>query len=509
MSNSWSLKRYGRRTSALLQNGSAAILLLILSLHHCAVVALSRKLLENLSPDCNLWTVDGSELLLTNAEGTHPIHIQKFGGTWDDTNRATLFAKQWDALGLGYGGLRLGSTFVIDLWFLNAFVPTQPAQDDKFHALLAGGYERHKPQFVFGFQEAVGELVFKALLSTPGGDDDEESYETHPTGIKLHELPIKVWHQLTIAGTPQGCRLFINQAEAGHAPVKLDAVQVVGNTGGGEMKAPWGSWVARVTICTGVPVATQLSEEKEQMGDARDTREGAEAKDTDWVIPLQGKRVVLVGNSQKLVGVGKGPEIDGYDAIFRFNALQLSDQMAPDMGKRVTHDVLGDMTQLCGCSDGECCKPYHIHSMRMRYLERDSIAVIYANKRNDIPESIQMIAGPHIALHRLGVKRHAGPLVNVYLDKLQRTLRENGRPEAAAALTFRIPQEYGFRSGFRIIFAMLLEGISPALVGFDLDEENNKLFTGRMKWPTEPYKYLPETRVLKQLVEAGVIANLG
>eukprot|EP00899_Mesostigma_viride_P020889 jgi/Mesvir1/28801/Mv25582-RA.4 len=311
------------------------------------------------------------------------------------------------------------------------------------------------------------------------------------------------WVRLSIVSLPRVQFLYINSTRAGqwagnrtstiHAPILM-----FGNSPEWQMAGTWGTWVRDVRFCatTDPRQATSLNEKLRIL--MRRKLEMLKGNDTSWAPQLVGKRVLLVGNSNTLLGSRKGKHIDSYDAVFRFNALPIPNP--EDFGTLTTHEVLGDLAQLCGCSNGTCCTPAHIASIRARGVH----TIIYAHK-NQIVEPIMELADASTTVTHISVHRHVAKYVNALMD-----LEEERSPKAMAG-SHRAWAEFGFRTGMRLLLALLAHGAKkPAIIGFDLGKEDNPLFNGRRKWSAagDAFKYLPETLILQDMVKGGMIVDL-
>eukprot|EP00899_Mesostigma_viride_P003805 jgi/Mesvir1/13425/Mv16503-RA.1 len=277
------------------------------------------------------------------------------------------------------------------------------------------------------------------------------------------------------------------------------------------------------------------------------------------------------GRSTPGKGARLGDIIDSHDAVFRFNALDVvaprlqaerasgmhppgsppaSNQweatvdsgrstpgggyavasMRAVIGQVVTHDVLGDLTQLCGCGNGHCCSPDHVHQLTSRYGRRGeggkgsiakpsgAVHLIYARESQTPQWAKQLRQEGRVRFTRLGVAPYDISLVNLWLDDQADKGPSAGQGKGTAALPgmlkirHRLPPYNSFRTGFRVIVALLMRGVVPNLVGFDLNEETSALLTGGRKWAGRGRnggeRYLPETRVLADLVDAGLLRIL-
>eukprot|EP00899_Mesostigma_viride_P019193 jgi/Mesvir1/27275/Mv07110-RA.1 len=261
--------------------------------------------------------------------------------------------------------------------------------------------------------------------------------------------------------------------------------------------------------------------------------------------------VILVGNSAKLISgvtggrkaagglkggvgrqpgagpAGRGKVIDGYGAVVRFNAITSVGTVAY-VGTKVTHDVIGDMTQMCGCSDGACCNQDQIAQFLKRYRSQrqrtgapakglaastntndpaNKVFVLYARHGKPPTWMLDAAAEPDapFAVQSLPVDRKLSGAMNLWLD-----MQSKHAPGLSQHLRHRLPTYYVARTGFRLLALLLFQGVTPTLTGFDLGEESNELFTGERKHAGNrgAMKYLPETRVLQDLVAAGLVQSL-
>eukprot|EP00899_Mesostigma_viride_P020885 jgi/Mesvir1/28799/Mv25582-RA.3 len=425
------------------------------------------------------------------AEESGHVKLLNFGVQVNRVEGSFLPIERHGGYGLGYAGIPLGASFALDLWVKNAFENKPSLSPSGRHVLLTGVGKY--PKWSLG--------VFEGNLSVHVVADQ---ITTHIASLADYWSDVATnWVRLSIVSLPRVQFLYINSTRAGqwagnrtstiHAPILM-----FGNSPEWQMAGTWGTWVRDVRFCatTDPRQATSLNEKLRIL--MRRKLEMLKGNDTSWAPQLVGKRVLLVGNSNTLLGSRKGKHIDSYDAVFRFNALPIPNP--EDFGTLTTHEVLGDLAQLCGCSNGTCCTPAHIASIRARGVH----TIIYAHK-NQIVEPIMELADASTTVTHISVHRHVAKYVNALMD-----LEEERSPKAMAG-SHRAWAEFGFRTGMRLLLALLAHGAKkPAIIGFDLGKEDNPLFNGRRKWSAagDAFKYLPETLILQDMVKGGMIVDL-
>eukprot|EP00899_Mesostigma_viride_P022503 jgi/Mesvir1/3437/Mv11933-RA.2 len=174
-----------------------------------------------------------------------------------------------------------------------------------------------------------------------------------------------------------------------------------------------------------------------------------------------------------------------------------------DFGRLTTHEVLSDLTELCGCATGECCsvdqlsRIKQIHPPKGRWL-----TVLYAHGLSGLPPVFQDIGDRRMHITQASLNRHMAQLLNGYLEltKMRHPSLQRGH---------RVWAGYGFRAGARILLTLLVHGVDkPSIVGFDVKREDNLLYSGRSSHTGDEYKHLIETLVLHELVRADLVINL-
>eukprot|EP00899_Mesostigma_viride_P018833 jgi/Mesvir1/26951/Mv20671-RA.1 len=461
--------------------------------HFRAGDAVSKRLWP---PGCKMWSLDPKTLTLRDQDGARSIPLwSHMSRPMFDEDDVMAFHGQWDAVALGMYGLLLGDTWALDFW---VYTDHQLARHHYFltsyreHAESFNG-ETWRPTYSLGAAHGTGMLhAFRWRTNTLGS-----------TGLSVVSLERHQWHRVTVVKSPSDsttARLYVNGTEKGKTNVlNMDRVSVIGN-GGRSMEFPGGN-MYDVRLCVTKPPDAQAAAEAKLKDHvwAHTVQLLAEAE--RWLVPLKGS-IILVGNSAKLLSGGEatGKLIDRHNVVFRFNALSTSTYKSA-VGSKVTHDVLGDLTQLCGCHEGHCCEDSHMDKMMDRY-RKQPVMLLFARGGRTPPAFLRAAdkSGGRLTVMRMKTPKHLEDVFNMWLDAEAKT-----HPQ----LVHRIPPIYAFRTGFRIIALMLMHGLRPSVIGFDLEEEANALYTGRRKhtgWDQDT-RYLPETRVLSELIQAGALLS--
>eukprot|EP00899_Mesostigma_viride_P022501 jgi/Mesvir1/3435/Mv11932-RA.1 len=453
--------------------------------------------LPRMVPSCVEWAVRPlDQVARTSAEEGGHVKLLNFGVKVDTSEGSFLAVDRHGGYGLGYAGINLGASYAVDLWVKNAFVNKPSLSPVGRHVLLSS--VGSPPKWSVGVFE--GNLSVHAVA---------HGVSTHIASLADYWADAATdWIRLTIVSQPNVQFFYINGAMVGRwagnngAPVR-EPLLMFGNSPEGQMSGTWGTWVRDLRLCSTADPRAATSANVDALAGLRNLLLGLRKEDTDWAGQLAGLRVVLVGNSKTLAGSGKGKVIDSYDAVFRFNALPLPNWR--DFGRVTTHEVLGDLTQLCGCPDGGCCLQEHIDSIRARrFPARGAYTIIYA-KNGRISQPIANLANVITQVTHISLHRHVAKYVNALME-----LEEEMRPRLMAG-SHRSWADFGFRTGMRVLLLLLAHGVEkPAIVGFDLGKQDNPLFNGRRKWSaaSDAFKYLPETLILQDLVKAGIIVDL-
>eukprot|EP00899_Mesostigma_viride_P026420 jgi/Mesvir1/6963/Mv09109-RA.1 len=447
-------------------------------------------------PDCKPWVLDLKDMALKVLDGsgvTLPVH--NLGDNKMDARR------QWDAIQLGRSGLRLGKDWAVDTWFFNDFAQdrdsfllsgfrevTEKEQEDSTNSKT----DTWAPVYALGVDDRTRVLsVFKY--------EDKYIYES---GFRVDALPHRAWHRITIVGRPGLQRVFINGSRVGETYADVvERISFVGN-GGHDLEYPWGRIHESFVVCSTYPVRMQLHLEDLQKKRAAAELARMMTTDKPMVESMSARgNVLLVGNSAKLLQLPMaGQIIDSYDVIARFNALSgVAQDYEKHFGSRVTHDILGDLTQLCGCHNGQCCNTKHAQKLVDAY-KFQQVTVLFARQER-IPLAFRRISSmaPNIHMMQMEPRKHFEDAMNLWLEQME----EKGH----FSLVHRVPPIMAFRTGFRLLCLLLVAGVRPHIVGFDLSDEANALFTGRRKWSNLD-KYVAETRLLADLVAAGLVVDI-
>eukprot|EP00899_Mesostigma_viride_P017979 jgi/Mesvir1/26182/Mv06876-RA.2 len=399
--------------------------------------------MSRMVPSCVEWVIDPlDEVARTSAEEGGHVKLLNFGVQVDTSDDSFLPADRHGGYGLGYAGITLGSSYVVDAWVKNAFENKPSLSPSGRHVLLSGA----------GNKWSVG--VFESNLSVHAV---AHGVSTHITSLADYWVDAATsWVRLTLVSTPRVQFFYINGAMVGRwagnggAPAH-EPFLMFGNVPEDQMAGTWGTWVRSARFCATADPRRATSTNAESRISLRKRLAGMRRNDVEWAPQLAGKRVLLVGNSKTLLGSGKGQLIDTFDAVFRFNALPLPN--LEDFGALTTHEVLGDLTQLCGCPDGGCCTPAHIESIRTRRDPNRGVHTIIYAKNGRIARPIAGLADANTKLTHISLHRHVATYVNALMD-----LEEERFPRLMAR-SHRSWADFGFRTGMRVLLILLAHGV--------------------------------------------------
>eukprot|EP00899_Mesostigma_viride_P022275 jgi/Mesvir1/3231/Mv16375-RA.1 len=504
-------------------------------------------------PGCTEWALDHRNPYLYSTNGRPAIKALTFSdiSLYDRQlgQQASAFTHQWDAIQLGHAGLTLGPNWAIDFWLLNSY-----PMDKKPPFILLQG-----PTRVYGdntplWYLAVDSFPRKSILLYAV----ELSSGPVRTGIHLQDLPWHAWHRITIVGSPGEQVYYVNGTRMGSTKVvTLSSVFLVGN-GGRRLMSPGGG-LFDFRFCVSQDADVQVAVEERARSHARVILGQLVQMDLDWLPPLPvspTRGVVVVENADDLLlrHASIGAAIDKFDVVIRFDSGHwvdsrgvitggalpggkghgypslipglLAKSQARSLGTKLTHLFMNDFSHLCGCSDGNCCLPSQV----ARFIaELSDVAHNRAHGGNGhvyvivvlphgkpLPEAFKAIPEyTGVTVHLLSIGKHFEAAMNVWLeDKLSaRWGSPTGGKDGAGVGDGKqvgelaLPPYYSARTGFQVLAALLLHGITPTIAGFDRMEEGFGRYTAAST-EHDYSRHLPEGRVIEELIIKGMIKQL-
>eukprot|EP00899_Mesostigma_viride_P000787 jgi/Mesvir1/10709/Mv13795-RA.1 len=475
--------------------------------------AVIEKLVARLMPPgCTRWKLDPAAMLLRSDDPNYYIRITSFSER--KFSRQVELVSPWEALRLGYNGLVLGKDWAGDFWFRNTFRDERPYMLLTAHEPLTGGNVRGNGEtweltHGVGVDADTGTLVVFRYT-------DQVVFDS---GFRIRELSTLWWHRLTIVASSGVQVYFINGTRVGATAVPgfMTTLQVLGNGGIKEryLQFPWGI-MQDVQFCVnpggGGPLA-QVRAERARMAHIRTRLAEVMTWESNWVSLMAEGSVAVVGNSRSAASHLHPPSlhkaVDNHKFVIRFNAFQAATKDVEHheqklqqhaFGSKVTHDVLADLTHLCGCRSGSCCGQVHAYRLLQRHSKHSGVMILNAQRHHPSPRFRKVLSEGKVTWHYMHPQEHFEDAFNVWLDDASRA-----HPE----LTHRVPPLYVFRTGFRILAHLLMHGMRPDIVGFDMGEHALLAqATGLKVRDLLLAQHVVEERVLLDLRKSGLVKEL-
>ena len=198
-------------------------------------------------------------------------------------------------------------------------------------------------------------------------------------------------------------------------------------------------------------------------------------------IDLNGS-VALVGNSDTLIGSGRGAEIDGYDTVIRFNLADLAEKYTTDVGSKADY---------CFFSLNISTHKYpHTKQEHMRFIKlcRDAKIICYPGNTKNVKKFNKRPAVMTATVDDVNA---------IIFSKL-------------SLLDLKFSLRNHPRNGIKLLACLLKEGVKPALFGFDLKDRsgNSHYFDDELQLELPQGGHLPsvEYRLLKELEREKLIS---
>eukprot|EP00899_Mesostigma_viride_P001993 jgi/Mesvir1/11795/Mv00157-RA.1 len=263
----------------------------------------------------------------------------------------------------GPAGVFMGTNWAMEMWLETSSVHAGGAA-----TIIAGeGFND-----AFEVQIREGTIQLAVGPRPPHGAEESaqrprQQWPAHDSGARV---PIGGWHRLVLV------------MESGHLKVEMDDGLSRGNIQGKGLETSmthffgaggpgyfWGSGtgsgfegsISDIKLCTDVEVASY----KQQHG-ARDTaiQEFADTlthvrrHNQGWLAPLRHQRnAVVLG----------GALVDAPSVLAPFrHVFQFNDEIETGLADKTSFVIINDLTNLCGCPDGDCCPPQARESLWQR-----------------------------------------------------------------------------------------------------------------------------------------------
>eukprot|EP00899_Mesostigma_viride_P020646 jgi/Mesvir1/28583/Mv00998-RA.1 len=228
--------------------------------------------------------------------------------------------------------------------------------------------------------------------------------------------------------------------------------------------------------------------------------------------------VIVVGNSGGVEDLPRdtGDVIDTFGTVVRFNS-KYFEQLADRVGHKRDMWVMGDYNTVCGCWEGKCCTDEQLRAMRHRMGNKVRLILGVL----PFPQGLLRVAGLNkdgsnkledVPFRKVSLRAHSHRVLNYWL--WQRNMMQ-----PKTRLLRRIHnKDVNLRSGLTTIFMLMIAGVKPTVVGFDvggpramhpslyhiLEYKAGHLQTA----PLVLDQYVQETNILPSLSDAGYIKIL-
>ena len=192
--------------------------------------------------------------------------------------------------------------------------------------------------------------------------------------------------------------------------------------------------------------------------------------------------VALVGNSDTLIGSGKGAEIDQHDAVFRFNLADLAGKYTADVGSKIDY---------CFFSLNISTVKYpHAKQEHIRFIQlcRKAKIICYPGNSKNVKKFNK---SPLLMTAKVGD-------VNAILHR-------------ALVLPFHGFSERNHpRNGIKLLACLIDAGVKPVLYGFDMEDRsvNSHYFDEEIQIEKPEGGHMPslEYRLLSELESRKLIS---